>query len=239
MARLGFRLVSPCPYLRRIPAMKRLLPVLLCSLFLWSGAARADDPPPEQGCGLASGALVNQGQGVAVINCVGVSEAYGGQLAGVLTYILQHRLDPEIVIAKLSEVEGAPEGGAPRTLTPDQGQTIVQQLVGKPGEKIAIVANPAGKDTGDYALAIATKLQMAGWQIDGSQIRRVTPAGFDDLPGLVMVVRDVTAPPDKAKRLKTALASAKIFLPIIADPALPADGAMLWVGKQPGSTAEK
>ena len=157
----------------------------------------------------------------------------------MLTYILQHRLDPEIVIAKLSEVEGAPEGGAPRTLTPDQGQTIVQQLVGKPGEKIAIVANPAGKDAGDYALAIATKLQMAGWQIDGSQIRRVTPAGFDDLPGLVMVVRDVKAPPDKAKRLKTALASAKIFLPIIADPALPADGAMLWVGKQPGSTAEK
>lgn len=215
--------------------MKRLFPILLCSLFLLSGAARADDPPPEQGCGLASGALVNQGQGLVVINCTGVSEAYGGQLAGVLTYVLQHRLDPEIVIAKLNEVEGGPEGDAPRTLSPDQGQTIVQQLVGKPGEKIAIVANPAGKDTGDYALAIATKLQMAGWQIDGSQIRRVVPPGFDDVPGLVMVVHDEKAPPEKAKRLKTALASAKIFLPIIANPTLPADSAMLWVGRRPGA----
>ena len=61
---------------------------------------------------------------------------------------------------------------------------------------------------------------MAGWQIEGSQIRRVVPAGFDDLPGLVMVVRDEKAPPEKAKRLKQALASAKIFLPIIADPTL-------------------
>jgi hypothetical protein len=217
--------------------MRRLFPVLLCTLLLWSGAVLADDPPSGgQGCGLAAGGLVNQGQnGVTVINCAGVSEAYAGQLAGVLTYILQHRLDPEIVIAKLSEVEGGPEGDAPRTLSPEQGQTIVKQLVGKPGEKIAIVASPAGKDAGDYALAIATKLQMAGWQVEGSQIRRVVPAGFDDLPGLVMVVHDEKAPPEKAKRLKAALASAKLYLPIVADPTLPADGAMLWVGKRPGA----
>ena len=145
--------------------MKQLIPALLAALVLAPCAGLADDPPAagSQGCGLVSGALISQGQGQVMINCIGVTEEAGAQLAGVLTYILQHRLDPEIVVAKLNEVEGAPEGSAARALTAEQGQTIVQQLVGKPPEKLAVIADPTGSDSGEYALAIATKLQLAGW----------------------------------------------------------------------------
>jgi len=214
--------------------MKSLLPALLSALALFPASALADDPPPGgQGCGLVSGALISQDQGQVMINCVGVSQEFGGQLAGVLTFVLQHRLDPEIVIAKLNEIEGAPLGDQPRTLSADQGQTIVQSLLGKPSAQIAVVANPAGTDAADYALQIATKLQMAGWQIEGSQIRRVTPPNLADINGLVLVVHDEKSPPDSALRLKQAMATAKIFLPIISDPSLGKDAELLWVGKRP------
>jgi hypothetical protein len=219
--------------------MTRLLPALLSALFLFPAATWADDPPPQsaQGCGLVSGALISQGQGQVMINCVGVTEEFGGQLAGVLTYVLQHRLDPELVIAKLDEIEGAPLDDAPRALSANQSQTLVQSLVGKPAGQIAIVANPAAKDGGDYALAIATKLQMAGWQIVGSQIRRVVPPGLEEIHGLVLVVHDDKSPPDMALRLKQAMGSAKIFVPIISDPTMAPDAALLWVGKQPEFSA--
>jgi hypothetical protein len=214
--------------------MKSLLPALLAALFFFPASALADDPSPgSQGCGLVSGALISQDQGQVMINCVGVSQEFGGQLAGVLTYVLQHRLDPEIVIAKLNEIEGVPLGDQPRSLSADQGQTIVQSLLGKPGAQIAVVANPAGSDAADYALQIATKLQMAGWQIEGSQIRRVTPPNLADINGLVLVVHDEKSPPDSALRLKQAMAAAKIFLPIISDPGLGKDAELLWVGKRP------
>lgn len=213
--------------------MKRLLLLLLGAFVLFPAAARADDPAPgEKGCGLVSGALISQGQGQVMINCVGVTEEFGTQLAGILTYVLQHRLDPEIVIAKLDEVEGTPEGDAPRALTADQGQAIVQGLLGTKPAVIAITANPEGKDTGDYALAIATKLGMAGWQIEGSQIRRVVPPGLDQIHGLVLVVHDEKAPPEKAVQLKKAMAAAKIFLPIISNATVAPDAAMLWVGQR-------
>jgi hypothetical protein len=218
--------------------MKSLIPALLSALLLVPAVAWADDsaqpsPKPEQGCGMADSAFVNQDGGQVTINCVGVTAEYGGQLAGILTYVLQHRLDPEIVVAKLDEIEGAPIDDAPRALSAGQGQTLVQSLVGKPTGQIAIVANPAAKDGGDYALAIATKLQMAGWQIAGSQIRRVVPPGLEEIHGLVLVVHDEKSPPDMALRLKQAMGSAKIFLPIISDPTLTPDAALLWIGKRP------
>jgi hypothetical protein len=208
--------------------MKRLFAILLPGFVMISAAARADN-----GCGVVSDAFVQQGQGQVMINCVGVNEAFGGQLAGVLTYIMQHRLDPEIVIAKLSEIEGAPEANVARTLSDDQGQTIVQNLIGSKAQQIAIVANPREEDTGDYAKVIATKLMMAGWQIEGSQIRRVALPGLDEMPGLVLVVRDERKPPEKALLLKKALAAAKILAPIVADPSMAADETLLWVGKRP------
>jgi hypothetical protein len=212
--------------------MKRLLPPLLGALMLMPAVGWADDAPPQgQGCGLVSGALISQGQGQVMINCVGVSEEFGTQLAGILTYVLQKHLDPELVVAKLDEIEGVPEGDAPRTLSADQGQAIVQNLLGSKGA-VAMAANPDGKDTGDYALAIATKLGMAGWQVEGGQIRRALPPGLEDIHGLVLVVRDEKAPPEAAVKLKKAMAAAKVFVPLISDPKMAADGVLLWVGRR-------
>jgi len=218
--------------------MKPLLPALLASLLLLPVSARADDAPQGPGCGLASSAFISQDQGQVVINCVGVTEELGGQLAGVLTYVLQHRLDPQIVIAKLDEIEGAPAAGAPRTLSADQAQALVQGLVGKPSAAIAVVANPDGKDAGDYALAIATKLQIAGWQIEGRQIRRTAPPNLADITGIALVVHDEKSPPEAALQLKRAMAAAKIFLPIISDPSLGKDAELLCIGKRPDFDAK-
>jgi hypothetical protein len=218
--------------------MKQLLLAMLSALLLVPAAARADDTPSgERGCGLVSGALVPQGQGQVMINCVGVTEDFGGQLAGILTYVLQNRLDPEIVIAKLNEIEGVPEGDAPRSLTVDQGQAIVQSLVGAKPEVIAMIANPAGSDSGEYSISIATRLGMAGWQIEGNQIRRLVPPGLADIAGLVLVVQNEKAPPEKAVALKKAMAAAKIYLPIVSDAQMAQGGAMLWVGKRPSFNA--
>lgn len=212
--------------------MNWLIPASLLTLALLPGAALAEEAPAV-GCGIAEGALLAQLQGQVMINCVGVSDEFGAQLAGILTYVLQHRLDPELVVAKLGEIEGLPPGDTPRSLSSDQGQAILQALVGQPSEQIGVVAHPQGSDSIDYAVALATRLGMAGWKIEGNQVRRMVPPGLDDISGLVLVVHDDKAPPDKAVRLKAALAKAKILLPMISDAKLPADRALLWVGKRP------
>jgi hypothetical protein len=191
------------------------------------------DASPEKGCGVATGAFVAQGDGQVTINCVGVTPEFGAQLAGVLTEMLQRRLDPDLVVAKLAEIDGLPPDGEPRSLTADQGQTLVKSLVaGKPAV-ISINADPEGAEPGGYALAIATRLGMAGWRIEGDQIRRAVPPGLAEIHGLVIAVRDDKAPPDKAMQLKQAMAAAKIFVPIVAKPDLGPDAALLWVGKRP------
>ena len=222
--------------------MKSLIPALLSALVLLPGAAWADDAKPaapagapqEQGCGMADGAFVNQDGGMVTINCVGVSAQFGSQLAGILTYVLQRRLDPEIVIAKLDEINGVPADNAPRNLTTDQGQALVQSLMasGKPAT-IKVNADPDGAEPGNYALAIATRLGMAGWQIAGSQINRTVPPGLEDIHGIVLVVHDEKKPPEMAVELKKAMAAAKIFLPVISSDDVAPDAAMLWIGKRP------
>lgn len=214
--------------------MKSFLVALFAAAVVLPAAAFADgDAQQEKGCGVATGAFVAQGDGQVTINCFGVTPEFGAQLAGVLTEVLQRRLDPELVVAKLSEIEGLPPDGTPRSLTADQGQTLVQSLVaGKPAA-ISISADPEGAEPGGYALAIATRLGMAGWRIEGDQIRRAVPPGLAEIRGLVLAVRDDKAPPDKATRLKQAMAAAKIFVPIVAKPDLGADAALLWVGKRP------
>lgn len=214
---------------------------MLGALMLLPVAAQADDAQAnaqpaqqERGCGIADGAPVNQDSGTVTINCIGVSVAFAGQLAGVLTYVVQHRLDPEIVIAKLGEISGVPADDVPRNLTVDQGQAIVQSLVasGKPAS-LTVTADLAAPDAANYALAIATRLGMAGWNIAGSQINRAVPPGLDDIRGAVLVVRDEKKPPEMANELKKAMAAAKIFLPIISRPEIEPDAAMLWIGKRP------
>ncbi|HVH81480.1 MAG TPA: hypothetical protein VM782_18915 [Stellaceae bacterium] len=216
--------------------MKSLAPALLSVLLVIPAMAWAGDPTPaaQIGCGVAaSSALAAPGDNQATINCVGVTQEYASQLAGILTYVLQRRLDPEIVIAKLDEIEGAPPEGEPRNLTADQGQSLVQSLVaGKPAT-IAIVADPDSPEPGNYALAIATRVGMAGWHIEDNQIRRVVPPGLAEIHGMALAVRDEAKPPEKAAELKKAMASAKIFVPIISKPDLAADAALLWVGKRP------
>jgi hypothetical protein len=215
--------------------MKRLIPALLTALFVFPATSWADDappsPPPAQGCGLTNSMM--DGPDDVTIDCVGVSQEFAGQLAGILTYVLQRRLDPEVVIAKLDEIEGMPPAGQPRAQPPDQGQAIIKSLVGQPPAQVKIVANPDATDAGDYALAIATKLQMAGWRIADGQITRVVPPHLGDIAGIVLVVRDEKSPPDMAVRLKQALAAAKVFLPIISDPTMAKDAALLWIGKKP------
>jgi hypothetical protein len=222
--------------------MKSLIPALLSALVLLPGAASADDAKPAApagaaqgaGCGMADGAFLNQDGGIVTISCVGVTPEFGSQLAGILTYVLQRRLDPEIVIAKLDEVNGVPAADTPRNLTTDQGQAMVQSLMagGKPAT-IAITADPDEPDAANYALAIATRLGMAGWQIAGSQINRVVPADLAEIHGLVLVVHDEKKLPEMAAALKKAMAAAKIFLPVISRDDVAADAAMLWVGKRP------
>ena len=222
--------------------MKSLIPALLSGLVVLSSPAWADDakPPAEasapqdRGCGMADGAFVNQDGGTVTINCAGVSAEFGSQLAGILTYVLQRRLDPEIVIAKLDEIDGVPDENVARNLTTDQGQAIVQSLMAsaKPAT-IAITADPDEPDAANYALAIATRLGMAGWQIAGSQINRSVPPGLAEIHGLVLVVHDEKKPPEMADELKKAMASAKIFLPIISRDNVAPDAALLWIGKRP------
>ena len=214
--------------------MKLFLAVLFAVAVALPPAVFADGgAPTEKGCGIASGAFVAQGDGQVTINCVGVTAEFGAQLAGVLTEVLQRRLDPELVVAKLAEIEGLPADDAPRSLSADQGQALVQSLVaGKPAA-IAISADPDGAEPGGYALSIATRLGRGGWRIEGDQIRRSVPSGLADIHGLVLAVRDDKAPPDKAVRLKQAMAAAKIFVPIVTKPDLSAETALLWVGKRP------
>ena len=215
--------------------MKSFIPAMLGALVLMPTAALADDAAAqqEQGCGLVVNALISQGDGHVMLDCAGVTEEYGKQLAGILTYVLQRRLDPELVIAKLDEVEGVPPGDAPRTLTADQGQALVRSLVaGKPAV-ITVSADSEGQEAGNYALSIATRLGMAGWQIEGNQISRNVPKGLDDIHGMVLVVKDEKNPPEKAVQLKKSMAAAKIFVPIISRPDIAADAALLWVGKRP------
>ncbi|HWB51869.1 MAG TPA: hypothetical protein VG651_22365 [Stellaceae bacterium] len=216
--------------------MKAVLSLLFAAGLLLPAAALAEDAVPQgRGCGVVTGGLVAPGDGHAMIDCAGVSPEFAGQLAGILTDVLQRRLDPAIVVAKLGEVMGAPPGDAPRNLTADQGQALVQSLVGGKPAVITIDADPDGAEPGGYALAIATRLGMAGWRIEGDQIRRVVPSGLEQVRGLALAVQDDKTPPEKATQLKQAMAAAKIFLPLIAKADLPPNAALLWVGKRPAS----
>jgi hypothetical protein len=74
---------------------------------------------------------------------------------------------------------------------------------------------------------------MAGWQIEGHQIRRAAPKTLDPVSGLAVVVRDRDAPPQKAVRLRAALTAAHVNAPLVSDPSLAAEATVLWIGKRP------
>ena len=147
---------------------------LALSLFLLvsAGAARADDAVPAA-CTVASTNILSGDQGDVTITCTKLTEAVGEQFALILTRILQDRLDAQMVMAKLDEVDQIPEEGVARTVTEAQRQLILRSLSGKPAGLVAITAHPEAGDGPELAKGIATALLQAGWQIDGQQIRRI------------------------------------------------------------------
>jgi hypothetical protein len=181
---------------------------------------------------------VSPDQGEVTIGCSGLSEAFGKQFADILTRILQNRLDPQMVLAKLDEVDRVPLEGVARIVDDNQRQLIIQNLHGKPAGQIAITAHPLVEDSAEFAKAIATSLLQVGWQIEGQQIRRAAPKSLDSVPGIAVVVHDRGAPPPPALQLRAALNAAHITAALVADPALPPEATMLWVGRRPafGST---
>ena len=214
--------------------MKRLfIAIALCFLLLAPPIARADDPPAPASCGVSTQPLFGGDPNAVTIACTGVSEAFANQLAGLMTRILHDRLDPQLVNAKLDEVEPVPEDGVARTLDEGQRHAIVQSLAGKDGEQITITAHPVVEDSAAYAKELATPLLMVGWQIDGNQIRRAVSKTLEPVQGVAVVVRDKGAPPQKAQRLKAALSAARVNAPFVSDPSLAAEATVLWIGKRP------
>jgi hypothetical protein len=214
--------------------MKRFSLALGVVLVVSAGASYAQDAPPPAGCALASASFLSQpDQGEVSINCSGLSEAFGRQFADIMNRILQDRLDPQMVLAKLDEVDRVPEADVARTLDDDQRQLMIQSLLGKPAAQIAITAHPTVEDSAEFAKAIATQLLMLGWQIEGHQIRRAAPKLLEPVRGVALVVRDRGAAPQKALLLKAALAAAHINASLVADPGLAPEATLLWIGRRP------
>ena len=108
--------------------MKRLVVTLLFGLAALPGPARAEEPI---GCALTSAPLMAQPDGSILIGCAGgLTDPFGEQLVNVLNKILQSRLDPQAVLAKLEEVEAVPEQGVARTVSDNQRHAIMQALSG-------------------------------------------------------------------------------------------------------------
>src|SRR5713101_539853 len=190
-------------------AMSMMRSAIAVSLF-WvvsAGPAYAEDA--AAGCTVTDVNMVTPDQGTVAIGCSGLSEAFGRQFADILTRILKNRLDPQMVIVKLDEVDRVPEEGVARTVD----------------------------DNAEFATSIATPLLQVGWQIEGQQIRRAAPKSLEPVPGLAIVVRDKGAAPPQALQLKAALNAAHITAPLVADPSLAPDATLLWVGRRPAFTS--
>jgi hypothetical protein len=226
-------------------SMKRISIALGLLLVVSVPAARAEDAPPPAppaACSVGSTNILalpgqseatSDAKGDVTINCSGLTEAFGNQLADVLTRILQNRLDPQMVMAKLDEVNSVPEAGVARTVDDAQRQLIIQSLVGKPSGQIEITAHAAVDDSAEFAKEIAAPLVMVGWRIEGHQIERAAPKALEPVHGVAVIVRDKGAAPQTALLLKSALNAAHITASLVSDPALPPDAIRLWIGRRP------
>lgn len=211
--------------------MKRLVLATFFTLLVLSPVARADDP---LGCALTSAPLMAQPDGSILIGCTGgVTEPFGDQLALVLTKILQNRMDPQAVLAKLDDIDSVPDEGVARTVNDAQRHAIIEALHGKENGQVAIVAHPLVEDSAEFAKGIATPLTMVGWQIEGNQIRRAAPKALENITGVAIIVRNIAAAPPKALHLKKALAAGSIGAQLVADASVPEGGAMIWIGRRP------
>ena len=156
----------------------------------------------------------------------------------MLTRVLQQRLDPQQLMAKLNEVAALPVEGAARIVTDDQRQAIVKSLHGKPAAEVAMISHPLVEDTAELAQSLATPLVMVGWQLQGNQIRRAAPRHLDPVQGIALVVRDANKLPPKAEQLKAALIAGRLGPNVVSDPAMQPDAVVLWIGRRPGAAPE-
>ncbi len=215
--------------------MRRLV-LTLALILVPVVAARADDAPVQQvdsGCAGSISVLSAPDQGGVTIACNGVGEVFGNQFTDILNVILTRRLDPQQVMAKLAELDPVPSADAARDLDGAHRQLLVQALVGKPPEQIAIGADPKESDAGDYGKAIATAILMVGWQVEGNQISRKEIPALNGVHGVAIVVRNDANPPPKALALKEALKAAHVETALRSDPSLGGDATLLWIGKRP------
>jgi hypothetical protein len=217
--------------------MKRFAIALGTALAVSAPAALAQNPPPPN-CAVIGTNPLTQSESDVTFSCSGMNEALAGPLTVVLTRILQDRLDPQAVLAKLNEVAALPVEGTARSVTDEQRQAIVRSLTGKPAAEVAMTAHPLVEDSAELAQALAMPLVMVGWQLQGNQIRRNAPRHLDPIPGIALVVRDAKAPPPKAEQLKAALIAARLGPTLISDPAMAPDGVLLWIGRRPGLPPE-
>jgi hypothetical protein len=214
--------------------MKRLA-LTLALILAPMATAWADDaaPPADAPCAVSVNVLATPDQGGITISCNGVGEVFGNQFTDMLNEILMRRLDPQQVIAKLAELDPVPSADAVRDLDGAHRQLLVEALVGKPPEQIAIGADPKASDAGDYGKQIATALLMVGWQVEGNQISRKEIPALNAVHGVSLVVRNEANPPPKAVALKAGLKAAHVEATFHSDPTLAGDATLLWIGKRP------
>lgn len=217
--------------------MNRFVIAFGAAMVVSAPAALAQKPPPPN-CSVIGNNPLTQDESEVTISCTIVPEGMAGPLAVVLTRILQERLDPQAVLAKLNEVGALPVLGEARTITDDQRQAIVRSLTGKPAAEVAMIAHPLVEDSAELAQALAMPLVMVGWQLQGDKIRRAAPRHLDPVPGIALVVRDANKPPAKAEQLKAALVAGRLGPTVISDPAMAADAVLLWIGRRPGMPVE-
>ena len=216
--------------------MYRFVCALAAASLLAPAALAQNAPQPV--CNVIGTNPLTQNEADVTIACSGMPEGLAGPLTAVLTRILQERLDPQQVIAKLSEVAALPVEGTARTITDDQRQAIVKSLHGKPAAEIAMIAHPLVDDTAELAQALATPLVMVGWQLQGDKIRRAAPRNLEAVPGIAIVVRDAAKLPPKAEQLKAALIAGRLGPTLVSDPTMAPDAVLLWIGRRPGAPPE-
>lgn len=216
--------------------MNRSVLTLTAALIMSASGALAQTPSPV--CSVIGTNPLTQNESDVTISCSGMPEALAVPLTAVLTRILPQRLDPQQVMAKLSEVAALPAEGAARTVTDDQRQAIVRSLHGKPAAEVAMIAHPLVEDTAELAQSLAMPLVMVGWQLQGNQIRRSAPRHLDPVPGIALVVREANKLPPKAEQLKAALIAGGLGPTLVSDPAMAPDGVLLWIGRRPGAAPE-
>ncbi|HEX3537654.1 MAG TPA: hypothetical protein VHU15_12905 [Stellaceae bacterium] len=203
---------------------------LSAALLLLPAAGQAQQPPR---C-----ASSPDGDTVS-ITCGAVSEEVGNQIAEMLSRMLNSRIPPNMVLAAFNEIEPLPPEGVARTLTPEQQQSILNQLAGKPTQQVSIVAHPLVPDSADYARSLAQPLLMVGWQVEGNQVRRAAPKSLEQVYGVALVVQNADAPPDKAVTLRKALQAGRIPTPLLVDPTLAPEATQLYIGKRQSLGAAK